>query len=254
VTASALSPDSEWLITGNNHGVMYLYKRICQGCPSGTYVNGSDCIACNKNIKGCYLCINSTHCKNCSNGFWLDTSSDICKPCYAASATMTGCNQCTSNSNCISCVQGYYKDGSNKCSTCWNAMKGCVMCNASNSCVQCDFRYYLNSSNTIKCVSCTNITNCLSCNSSTYCLDCVQGYYENGSGGCTQCTKNCTNCVNASYCTQCDNGFYLLATGVCSPCTVKGCLSCNSTNHCFDCLESMWENSGSCSFCLPPCL
>lgn len=146
---------------------------------------------------------------------------------------MTGCNQCSSNSVCISCVQGFYLDVST-CKPCWDVLKGCLMCSDANTCVQCDFRYYLNASSN-KCVTCTNVTNCLSCNSSVYCIDCVQGYYEDA-GGCTICTKNCSNCVNGTHCTQCDNSFYLTASGTCALCTVKGCVSCNSTNYCYDCI------------------
>lgn len=123
---------------------MFLYKRICSGCPSGTYANASECRSCNTDIPGCFLCLNSTWCLGCSNGYYLDltvTTTRLCKPCVTK---ITGCNQCSSNTTCISCIQGYFLDTSvtpNICKACWDSMKGCLMCNASNICQQCDFRY-----------------------------------------------------------------------------------------------------------------
>lgn len=36
-----MSSDGEYIVTGNDQGMMYMYKRICGGCPSGTYANGT---------------------------------------------------------------------------------------------------------------------------------------------------------------------------------------------------------------------
>lgn len=170
LTASDFSPDGEYLIVGNDQGMMFVYKRMCGGCPSGTYVNGTECRACNVDLPGCYLCKNSTHCLGCSNGYWLDTSSTTTNPCKPCFTSMAGCSQCSSNSVCISCVQGYFlNSGTQKCLPCWDSMKGCLMCNSSVYCYQCDFRYYLNATSN-KCVSCSNISKCLSCNTSSFCL------------------------------------------------------------------------------------
>lgn len=97
--------------------MMFMYKRICSGCPVGTYVNVSECRPCNADIPGCYLCTNGTTCLGCSNGYYLDTNLSVkiklCKPC---STQINGCNLCSSDIICTSCVLGFFLDsGSSRC-------------------------------------------------------------------------------------------------------------------------------------------
>jgi hypothetical protein len=80
VTASDFSDDSQYLIVGNANGMLYMYKRICQACPVGTYSNLSVCTPCSAATPGCYACDNSTYCRACSNGYFLNSSNN-CDSC-----------------------------------------------------------------------------------------------------------------------------------------------------------------------------
>ena len=176
------SYDSNFFATGNLDGVVYLFSRFCQGCPSGTYPNQTYCRACYLDIPACALCKNSSVCYGCNGGYYLSGTS--CSSCDI----MEGCATCNSSLNCTTCLPGFYKAGLT-CSRCYTPLPGCLQCSTALICSQCDTLYFLTLGG--KCSSCSS--NCIYCNSSSFCLDCIVGFYPLA-GVCTPCASPCLIC------------------------------------------------------------
>lgn len=123
INSSQFSYDSNYLVAGDENGSVYYYQRFCHGCPTGSYPNKTACIQCAEALVGCSVCVNSSVCKSCQSGYYIDTSSNICLSCDV----MEGCANCNSSTNCTSCLQGFFLNGLT-CSKCALAMPGCYQC------------------------------------------------------------------------------------------------------------------------------
>ena len=54
---------------------------------------------------------------------------------------------------------------------------------------------------------------------------CIDGYFDNGTAVCTQCSIQCATCINStSYCLTCAKGYYGNFPG-----TPIICLACDAT-------------------------
>jgi hypothetical protein len=126
LTSSVFSYDGSYLLFGDSVGALFLYKKGCFDCQSGTYFNTTLCRKCDLDILGCRMCINSTFCQACQGDYYLDTTTKLCKLCLLA---ITQCTSCNSSSICTSCLPTYYLESiNNNCTSCWSKMKGCILC------------------------------------------------------------------------------------------------------------------------------
>ena len=62
VTAAAMSYDSNFLLIGDKSGGIYIYNKICEGCPAGLYPGNVTCENCVFVMPGCASCYNHTKC------------------------------------------------------------------------------------------------------------------------------------------------------------------------------------------------
>ena len=197
----------------------------------------------------------------CPDGFWGDTSSRTCKPCYESASSPFTCKTCTagSSSSCTSCNEGtflyggqcldpcpdgYWADESTQiCQPCYNNPSG----SAQQACATC---------------SGPEGTNCLTCFTSTYhfsvdmsCLStCPPGYYADDfpypNNRCGQCYQNnpsisldgtCATCSgpDSNQCLTCNGSWYLdSTTGKCVDSCPTGYVAVSSTiNICQQCYQ-----------------
>ena len=68
---------------------------------------------------------------------------------------------------------------------------------------------------------------------------CIDGYFDNETAVCTQCSIQCATCINStSYCLTCAKGYYGNFPGTpitCLPCD-QTCLTCSlASNNCTSC-------------------
>jgi len=75
------------------------YSLSCSGCPLGTVLVGTLCLACDQNCARCSLS-NPMVCTSCLPNQFLNGSSR-CQICP------TGCHSCLSNTICLSCASGF---------------------------------------------------------------------------------------------------------------------------------------------------
>ena len=281
-------------------------------CPTGWWGNSTSrkCQTCfqastlSDPIQSCYTCTgpNSTNCTSCSSGsfyyafnsscllncpttgYWEDSSSNQCKPCYQYTAaaltdgTCVTCNGGNSN-NCLSCnsttfldsttnkcvftcPDGYYGDSTtNTCKLCYSTtnasdiMQSCKTCSggSSSSCLSCDSPNYFYSSN----------TSCLKeCPDGWYpdsnlnaCQPCYQNLPPSTWGSCATCTgplfNNCLTCSNSSY--WASILYFDPASNTCvNPCPV-GMYANTATNYCAPCFQAtMGSQQQSCYTCNGP--
>ncbi|KRW99700.1 Insulin-like growth factor binding protein, N-terminal [Pseudocohnilembus persalinus] len=196
----------------------YLSGTLCQLCSDGYYGSGTACYECHNDCLTCYgpdadncnscdpsrtLYLQVSTCQgNCDAGYYLDTSTGICRQCN------TGCATCVNKANnCLSCT-GFYILYNNKCNHNY-CPAGYVIDYANNICEQCDST----------CETCTGTTSsdCSSCEYqqryyySGQCLtDCPVGYYKNTySSTCIHCASECATCADddGSLCYSCTSGY-----------------------------------------------
>jgi len=76
----------------------------CTSCYTQMYLksqgNSVLCDLCYNVVKHCQICISSTKCKSCSNGYLLDSNS-VCQSC---SSQLNNCLFCFQNSTILECV------------------------------------------------------------------------------------------------------------------------------------------------------
>ena len=284
----------------------------CKTCLSGA--SSSQCTACSE---GAFLYPNTGgECVSpCPDGFWGDSYSNTCQPCWDSNVQPYTCAKCTGpqSTNCesckpdtflhqgqciTSCPEGYWGDTSSwECKPCWSSTTSpvtCKTCNAGGS------------------------SNCLSCNVGAFqypmdsgsCLDvCPDGFYADnsdwkckacystgviGKSACLTCfgplATNCKTCsapatfyspVDNSCVTTCPDGYYadnsdypenqcrkcyqynppLNLDGTCATCdgpSSNRCLSCNSsqfldstTNTCVNTCPAGWWGDLTSNTCKP---
>lgn len=224
----------------------YWYQFDCYSpCPPQTFVNGTNCTACDIS---CAVCTGApTPCSTCNTGYKLSGTTcasscltqygpttdplvcvlcDVnCTACYQLS---TNCSACTTSgvnqafllgNQCVNpCPVGYTADtGTHACLLCYNP--ACTTCNSSD------------------------YTICYICNSSTYLLNgdcyntCPDGYYPNG-GNCSLCDVSCSLCTGSpSPCSAC-NATYFLYASVCGSTCPAGYFGHTGLRQCLDCATS----------------
>ena len=307
--ATCSGPDSYQCLSCNSSQFLDSTTSTCvNSCPTGWWGNSSSskCEPCFKTwsatqlIQNCFTCNgpNSTNCTSCSSGsfyytpnsscllncptvgYWEDTFSNECKPCYEYKATSLTENTCVtcngSNSdNCLSCnsttfldlttnrcvnicPDGYYEDNAtNLCKSCYEApdpsadiMKSCKTCSgpAASDCQSCSSGIFLFSEN----------NTCLA--------ECPDGWYRNGTANtCNRCYQNlppstwgsCATCTGPLHnnCQSCVDYFYNPAANTCeSPCSA-GTYLVLATKQCAPCFltsSSDHNDPKSCFTCNGP--
>ena len=230
----------------------------CTACKSLYYYSGTSCAACHSYCSVCTGSGNSqcTACKSgyflqpapsttclttCPNGYWKDTTNNICAPCDIACSNCTGpnSNQCSScspeyfqhpssSTTCLSsCPNGYYGTSSKTCSVCHPY---CSVCTGSSYyyCSACKAGYYLQPAPSTACLD--------TCPSGTW-KDTTNQVCAPCDTACSACTgpnnNQCTSCKtgyfrqpSSTIClTTCPNGYYGASSNTCTGCHAN-CLVC----------------------------
>ena len=223
----------------------------CSSCYTSTYLHNGECL------------------DTCPTGFWEDTSTNTCQPCYYSSSgsspftchTCSGpadneCDSCFSGTflysgQCLdSCPDGYWGDTStHTCQSCFSSGIGpsytCTTCSAGtdSDCNSCDTGFFLHP------------------NSGGKCLDsCPPGYWDDTSTNtCESCYTNITGpyytCATCSgggandNCDSCHSGTFLHASQCISSCP-DGFWEDISTNKCQFCFNSTAGPAFSCATCI----
>lgn len=176
-------------------------------------------------------------CALCIPGYQVSTSGACVLGCQLPCAT------CADNqpSVCTSCYNGVLTSG--KCVL-------DVSCNANSSCTDCGtgLNYVFLAG---QCLSCAEIANCIQCSpvNTLVCDICAQGYFKDGTTGCTACPSTCTSCVSATLCVSCAIGYSLAqdqTQGSCLQC-VSPCATCiGSPTYCTSCVSGFTKQGWKC--------
>ena len=94
---------------------------VCDICPFGYVLDGSECFECNSNCSRCST-TNKDTCTSCYDGDYLSGSSCLACP--------EGCETCTAKANCLTCSSGYTIESSPV-----SSLVNCVQCES--PCSQC---------------------------------------------------------------------------------------------------------------------
>lgn len=256
VKSCGFSGNSDYLVVGtvvsSSKAYIYVYGKACYGCDVGFYQVGPvGCQSCAVALTACAMCVNSTTCLDCFQGYFINSTTHTCTTCVSV---IQGCSSCRNSTTCEECNSGFYLLANGSCATCVGISNGCLSCNATD-CSVCQLDYYLSSSN--RCVRCS-VANCQRCLSQTVCVQCSIGFYlvTPSNTSCLPCASSCIACTGstASSCTSCMRGYYLTGGNTCSLCA-SNCLECNGTAFCLDCRMGTFVNAtGSCAACVAPCI
>jgi len=63
-------------------------------------------------MQGCEMCLSSSVCIACENGYFLSAGGLGCILCWS---TLTGCSSCLDMATCTICLSGYYLYTNNSC-------------------------------------------------------------------------------------------------------------------------------------------
>ena len=250
--------------------------HTCQSCYSsgtGPFHSCATCSAggsnnCNSCNSGKFLHLN-TCIDPCPDGYWGDSSTNTCEPCYSSGTgpyytcatcsaeTSTSCNSCNSGAflypntggDCRNpCPDGYWGDTStNKCQQCYSSETGpsftCLACSAggSNNCNSCNSGYFLYPNTGGACIEiCPDsywgdtLTNtCQPCYSSE-----IGPYYT-----CATCSAGASN-----NCNSCSSGSFFYLNTCINPCP-NGYWEDSTINTCKPCYSSETGQSFSCATC-----
>ena len=231
----------------------------CATCTAGT---ANDCLTCNSPYF--WDSTTGTCVQTCPDGYWGDSGSKTCKPCFSttsSSAIMKTCKTCSggNNNQCTSCNSGTYLYTNNN--TCLGGCPGgwypdtltlsCELCFQSSSA----------SSVPSTCATCTGPNNnqCVTCLSGFYwdpltstCINpCSDGYYaDTSTQQCKQCfqavsststPRTCRTCLGAlsTNCLSCNSGEYLLpSTSSCLSSCPAGTYPRTDINWCGNCYQT----------------
>ena len=104
----------------------------------------------------------------CSDSYYFDTQSFICKQC------MSNCASCQQSAVCLQCNSGYLLSSSgDQCLIC--EVQFCSNCLSVSTCNECETGYQLFSNTLCMKYDCS-FSNCLEC-TDTACTLCSEGYY-----------------------------------------------------------------------------
>ncbi|EAR86511.2 zinc finger lsd1 subclass family protein (macronuclear) [Tetrahymena thermophila SB210] len=235
----------------------------CQTCSNSAK---NSCLSCPANK---FLYPDNT-CNECQtqNGYYIDTKTNRCQPCFAT---------------CLTCIDG----AENSCTSCKSSFLRMNPTDGSKfKCVQCNISsgQYANLSD---CYNCHPTCKTCSDDKNTSCKTCVDGLYFFQQGTdkicqvcktnnsqfldsnqlCQNCNNNCLQCQgNANFCTACQSNMYL-KQNTCVQCNEDGfyksnnlCLQCHSScktcngsndNNCLSCTGSL--NLNSQNMCVENC-
>ncbi|KAL7711930.1 hypothetical protein QTN25_010430 [Entamoeba marina] len=211
------------------------------------------CVTCQ--VDNCEECSeDQNHCEDnkCENGYYPNEDYTECVSCGDY------CNVCTDTTTCKQCVDGYWLNKTTSTPSCDVCMDNCEKCSTSDSCNQCaDGYYYDNAIDVPACVSCFD--HCEKCNDESTCNKCEDGYQaSNDKQQCFVCNlENCDECVNldGSQCFACDNNYFVNEnTGLCEICAVDNCDQCSDDkNTCGSCSTGYKSVDGNCEACPTGC-
>ena len=161
-------------------------------CPSGSFINGTNCDSCSIAIPGCTSCSSATYCNQCDLGFYRDYSTNLCVKCDSP------CMTCSSPGYCQSCFPGFILSLPYS-----NALSGSCICPKS---------YFPDLSNPQSPLCSPCLDNCLSCSNSMTCDLCDMGYVPSNTGlSCLACDPSCATCLpsDLTTCTSCLPGTFI---------------------------------------------
>lgn len=167
---------------------------------------------------------NTFKCSQCSNGHWLQTSTNTCQvrvnnqtECIAVPLT---------SDTCTTCKPGWYLNGdSTKCIINPPGIAGCAIYTDFNVCTLCMPGFYLNLDH--RCIPSTIVPNCKVYSGNWTCTACADGWLLFNATTCTVPTAtNCKEVATANSCRNCPPGFgFSTITGVTS-CVSNALLNC----------------------------
>ena len=215
-------------------------KNVCSPCNSAcsrcTGSGNNQCSACSPKY---YLQPNNSKtCLNtCGNGYWADSTINVCSSCAATCKFCTGpstldCASCGVGfywnlllQKCVtSCPGGYYPDNAKRlCSLCDRSCRTCFG-PSNDGCSSCQAGFFLQPSSATCLPSCPD----------------AAGYWANPSTNeCLPCSKDCETCNNlgSDSCLSCKKGSYLIeASGTCvASCPEEGYYPNSVPNTCSAC-------------------
>lgn len=83
----------------------------CLACMSYYGLSGANnCVLCSSMIAGCQLCLDSTTCTKCLNGYYIDTGTGVCVVCSVA---INNCAICDNSTYCTLCNSDSYLSNNN---------------------------------------------------------------------------------------------------------------------------------------------
>ena len=246
-------------------------EYTCYSCDGGT---SSDCLSCESG----YFLHNKKCLDTCPDGFWGDTVTYTCKPCWSSSVSPYSCVTCNAQSSgsCLKCDSPYFlypntigqclltcpdgfwaNSGSRTCDSCWistssspYSCKTCLSSGSSNQCTSCAAGAFLHPNTEGECVApCpdgfwgdTYSNTCQPCWSSTVqpytCASCMGPHSTN----CLSCNPD-TFLYQGQCITSCPAGYW----GDTSSWECKPCWS--STTSPFTCKTCDAGGSSNCLSC-----
>ena len=280
-------------------------KRIdtcLAACLAGFYSSQNRCLPC---LEGCTSCTSPTTCITCSpggptttaagvqvtipprfilqitgrasacvevcpDGFYADTTSKSCIPCF------TNCDKCSAAAVCQQCKTGFFLQsgptGANsqclpECPAktfksfngiCVPCIDGCAVCSRNNVCDTCDTGRFLAFGNNGPRSLCTTT--------------CPAGTFPDAQTNlCRRCPSECPTCDSIAQCTSCRQGLnlQLAADGVrtvcrsscpdgtfannqiCTRCPQNGCAICDDATTCTQCNQGLFlSRQGTATSCI----
>eukprot|EP01022_Parablepharisma_sp_SALTPOND_P019463 TRINITY_DN331_c0_g1_i1.p1 TRINITY_DN331_c0_g1~~TRINITY_DN331_c0_g1_i1.p1 ORF type:complete len:820 (-),score=27.01 TRINITY_DN331_c0_g1_i1:1300-3759(-) len=215
----------------DNFGVIALH---CRQCKTKFYATEEG--NCAYGPLNCDLPLSETTCIRCSEGYYLDPITKVCK------LGLRNCRVPADNKTCVKCVDGYF----------WNSVycqlgiPACKTPDSDTSCLKCYDGYYFNEKTCIP-----GPVQCKTPSSAVRCLVCFDGYFVTSSGACQKGPINCKTAISADTCSGCIDGFFWNGTHcVIGPANCKTPL--NSTA-CLECVEGYYVYFGGCVFGIANC-
>ncbi len=203
-----------------------------KGCEAGFY--GADCnLECPKDcVDG--RCDNEGKCLNCPPGTWGNSCESTCD---------INCNLTTANCDittgfCLNCNSGFYTSDIDQ-KECLQCKENCLKeCSASEGCFECKEPHQFGQWCEEECPNCKEGEDGKFCYRNGTCLgECIQTFYSEFCND--TCPEHCAYEGNNSCsqdlgeCEECEIGFF---PKKCDKCPIA-CISCNSLDHCFECVE-----------------